>query len=340
MLRWGYISEKDLQNALETQRQTHQRIDQILVEKGVVTRAVVDSEARRQMEQIVFSTLSWPDGSFHFQRDTGPADLDVAVSLSAEMIIEGIRRIPESEQFLELLGDLSAVPTLTRDPMSSVSLRLLRDAVRILSQIDGKTDVASLLKSASSSPTASAKILYSLLFAGIIEMRSRKTKTPSGPPEFRLEPRRPAPHTQDSEYVYDLRNVDDLRKLAAPAPAPISKPVRPTPAASEAFQGTKQLALDTYRQLDWLSHYDLLGVSRKATAKEIEEAFRERSRLFDPSLKAHPELIDCWRQLTVLSKWLRVAYDVLSNSASREAYDRKIDEATPSQPAPEPGKSD
>jgi len=117
LVRWGYISEKDLEDALAAQRQTHERIDRILVGQGRVTRAVVDSEARRQMEQIVFSTLSWPDGAFHFEADTGPVALDVAVSLSQEMIIEGIRRIPESEQFQELLGDPSAVPVLTPEAM-------------------------------------------------------------------------------------------------------------------------------------------------------------------------------------------------------------------------------
>ena len=56
LVRWGYISEKDLREALESQKQTHQRIDSILVEKGLVSRVVVDSEARRQVEQIIFST--------------------------------------------------------------------------------------------------------------------------------------------------------------------------------------------------------------------------------------------------------------------------------------------
>ena len=92
------------------------------------------------------------------------------------------------------------------------------------------------------------------------------------------------------------------------------------------------MVLGMYRQLDWLSHYDLLGISRKATQAEVEEAYRERSRLFDPSLKAHPQLVDCWRELAVLNKWLRVAYGVLSKPESRQTYDRKIDEATPATP--------
>ena len=319
LVRWGYISQAHLDDALETQRQTHQRIDLILIERGLVTRVIIDSEARRQMEQVVFSTLAWPDGAFHFEANTGPVELDVSVSLSQEMIIEGIRRIPESEQFTELLGDLSAVPTLTRDPMSSGAVRMLRDAVGLLSQIDGKTSARQLLESASS--TGTAKILYSLLFAGLIEMKSvqRPTAAPSRP----ITTTTKKPNVLAGSKM-DLRDIEE-RKAAKEADETGSKHKAPT-----ALSRTpRQIVLDTYRQLDWLSHYDLLGVSRKATPSEIEEAYRARARLFDPALKAHPDLVDLWRPLTVLAKWLKVAHGVLSNPDSRAAYDQKISEATP-----------
>lgn len=299
LVRWGYITEKDLEEALTAQRETHERIDRILVEKGVVSRAVVDGEARRQMEQIVFSTLSWPDGAFHFEADTGPIELDVAVSLSQEMIIEGIRRIPESEQFQELLGDPSSIPIVTSDGMSSGSLRLLRDAMSVLGQVDGKRSTRELLQNATTTPSARAKVLYSLLFAGIIEMK----------PD--ADPRPPAAPPVDAPGDDSL----DATMPARPGPS-----LRPT---------SRQIVLDTYRQLDWLSHYDLLGVSQNVEPAEIETAFKERSRLFDPSLKSHPELVDLWRQLTVLAKWLRVAHGVLSNPEVRAAYDKKISEAIP-----------
>lgn len=299
LVRWGYITEKDLESALAAQRETHERLDWILVEKGVVTRAVVDGEARRQMEQIVFSTLSWPDGAFHFEAGTGPLELDVAVSLSQEMIIEGIRRIPESEQFQELLGDPSAIPVVTNDAMSSGSLRLLPEAIGVLSQVDGKRSTRELLQTATTTPSARAKMLYSLLFAGIIEM---KPDTGAGAKA------RPTGSTPSAES----------RDTAMPARS--AAPIQPT---------SRQIVLDTYRQLDWLSHYDLLGVSRNAEPADIEAAYKERSRLFDPSLKSHPELVDLWRQLTLLAKWLRVAHGVLSNPEVREAYDKKINEAIP-----------
>jgi len=323
LVRWGYISQAHLDDALETQRQTHQRIDLILIERGLVTRVIIDSEARRQMEQVVFSTLAWPDGAFHFEANTGPVELDVSVSLSQEMIIEGIRRIPESEQFTELLGDLSAVPTLTRDPMSSGAVRMLRDAVGLLSQIDGKTSARQLLESASS--TGTAKILYSLLFAGLIEMKSVSRPIAASARQTTTTTATMKKMNVLAGSKMDLRDVEERKEAAKDADETGSKHKPP----AVPSRTPRQIVLETYRQLDWLSHYDLLGVSRKATPSEIEEAYRSRARLFDPALKAHPELVDLWRPLTVLAKWLKVAYGVLSNPDSREAYDRKIAEATP-----------
>ncbi|HEX7251297.1 MAG TPA: DUF4388 domain-containing protein [Thermoanaerobaculia bacterium] len=327
LVRWGYISQADLESALAAQRQSRQRIDLILIESGLVTRAVIDSEARRQMEQIVFSTLSWPDGAFHFEANTGPVELDVSVSLSQEMIIEGIRRIPESEQFLDLLGDLSAIPTLTRDPMSSGALRMLRDAVGVLDHIDGKTSARQLLESVSSAGTGTAKILYSLLFAGLIEMHpAPRSTSESGAMKSVLAGSKLDLRDRAERAAATAAVAAAERSGATPAVAPSGES-----AAASAARSSRQLVLDTYRQLDWLSHYDLLGVSRKATYDEIEEAYRARARLFDPTLKAHPELVDLWRPLTVLAKWLKVAHGVLSNPLSRDAYDRKIAEATPAQ---------
>ena len=326
LVRWGYISEKELVETLDVQKKTRQRIDQILVERGLVTRAVVDSEARRQMEQIIFSTLAWPNGAYHFEANTGPAQLDVAVSFSEDVIIEGIRRIPESEQFVDLLGDLKAVPRLTRDPMSSRAFRMLKDAVDVLDHVDGKTSFEELLKHASSnSGSAAAKILYSLMFTGLIE---------AIPEDEKAEEITKAPVQGPADDTFGDQTLPVSRRASRDAKTRI--PEGP-PSSAEMADPNRRLVLDTYRQLDWLSHYDLLGISRRATQAEIEKAYEKRSVLFDPSYKEHPELRDLFRQLSVLARWLKVAYDVLSNSVSRTSYDKKIAES-PSLPEGPPPK--
>ena len=63
-------------------------------------------------------------------------------------------------------------------------------------------------------------------------------------------------------------------------------------------------------------YYELLGVSRKASAKEIRAAFRKLAR------KYHPDLNPGDKSAEEKFKQLQEAYDVLSDSKKRQMYDQ------------------
>src|SRR6266480_803908 len=157
------ITDQDISWALETvARQGRARLGKILVEKGLVSRAVLDAEMRRLVEEIVYSTFEWEDGEYRFQSSTGVLDPDVALSLStAAIIVEGIRRLPEGEVFRERLGEGRRIPILSTDPMSRYQyLPLTPQEAYLLSRIDGTLDLDSLLKIGGSSRGATSKTLY------------------------------------------------------------------------------------------------------------------------------------------------------------------------------------
>src|SRR5215469_4074431 len=63
-------------------------------------------------------------------------------------------------------------------------------------------------------------------------------------------------------------------------------------------------------------YYELLGVSRKATAKDIRSAFRKLARKYHPDLNPGDEAAE------EKFKQLQEAYDVLSDSKKRQIYDQ------------------
>src|SRR5437763_7827900 len=63
-------------------------------------------------------------------------------------------------------------------------------------------------------------------------------------------------------------------------------------------------------------YYELLGVSRKASAKDIRAAFRKLAR------KYHPDLNPGDKAAEEKFKQLQEAYDVLSDSKKRQMYDQ------------------
>jgi curved DNA-binding protein CbpA len=285
--RRGWITDQDLSWALETvAKQGRARLGKILLEKGLVSRQVLDAEMRRLVEEIVFSTFEWGDGEYRFQSSTGVLDPDVALTLStAVVIVEGIRRLPESEMFRERLGDGKLVPVLSSDPMSRYQyLPLSPQEAYILSRIDGRVDLDSLLKIGGTSRAATAKIAYALLSCGIVEWR----KEGSAP--------------QAASGIEAL-NVEVTAQTAERTP------------------GHAELVRNTYRRIDWLSNYELLGVRPEAPIEEIHQAYFERSRLFHPDLRHREDLAHCEKELTTVFERLKAAHEALSDVASRAAYD-------------------
>jgi tetratricopeptide (TPR) repeat protein len=86
----------------------------------------------------------------------------------------------------------------------------------------------------------------------------------------------------------------------------------------------RALVRQVYRRLDWLTHYELLGTTPKASGGEIREAYRLRASLFDPAWRAHPELAECRRELATLSARVRAAFDILSDRQARARYDAQL----------------
>ena len=297
--RRGWITEQDLSWALETvARQGRARLGRILVEKGLVSRAVLDAEMRRLVEEIVFSTFEWEDGEYRFQASTGVLDPDVALTLStAAIIVEGIRRLPENDVFRERLGDGRNIPSLSSDPMSRYQyLPLTPQEAYLLSRIDGTLDVDSLLKIGGPSRGATGKTLYALLSCGIVEWR------------------KDGAIAQQPVGGFERLNIEVASQGA------------PTSAGSDRAPGHAELVRNTYRRIDWLTYYELLGVGPDTSPEQIGQAYFERSRLFHPDLRHREDLTGLEKELTTVFERMKAAYEVLSDPDRRAAYNGTLAE--------------
>jgi tetratricopeptide (TPR) repeat protein len=293
--RRGCITDTDLNWALDTvAKQGRARLGKILVDRGLVSRTVLDAEMRRLVEEIVFSTFAWDSGEYKFQASPGVLDPDVALTLStAAIIVEGIRRLPESEAFRERLGDGHRVAILATDPMSRYQyLPLTPQEAYLLSRIDGILEVDSLLKIAGASRMATAKILYALVSCGIVEWKREGAERPAS-----------------GRGGFHGLNVE----------------VSAQP--SDRSPGHAELVKNTYRRIDWLTHYELLGIPRDAPPEKVAEAYFERSRLFHPDLRHREDLGKFEKELNAVFDRMKIAYATLSDADKRALYDQSLDAA-------------
>jgi molecular chaperone DnaJ len=61
-------------------------------------------------------------------------------------------------------------------------------------------------------------------------------------------------------------------------------------------------------------HYQMLGVTREASADEIKKAYRKLARELHPDVNPDPAVQDKFKEITA-------AYEVLSDSQKRQSYD-------------------
>jgi curved DNA-binding protein CbpA len=292
--RRGRITEEDLSWALgEIARQSGSRLGKTLVSEGLLPKAVIDAEMKRLVEEIVFSAFQWESGEYSFETSTEVLDPDIALSLStAAIIVEGIRRLPETPLFRERLGDGHRVLRLARDPMSRYQyLPLTPQEAYVLSRIDGVLDVDSLLSITGGTKSVASKVVYALLSCGLVEW-----KTDGGPKR----------ETKGTPATLNVEVAD--------------QPIVPSPEHAG-------LVHTTWRRIDWLTYYDLLSIPRAASAEDVRRAYFERSRLFHPDLAHRADLAGLDRELSAVFERLKVAHDTLADPAARAEYDRTLDDA-------------
>ncbi len=202
LLRRGLVSEAAFRAALASDGDRRSRLGKLLVERGLIAQNVLDAEMRRLAEEIVFAAFTWKEGEFRFEDDEGSPNADVWLDHStAALIVEGIRRLPESEEYLERLGDLDRKPTAIGDPASRWGVvKLAPQEGYLFSLCNGRTSFRDVLKLAPSR-AAGAKILHALLACGLIEV-------PDVPPAEEAAETSASPAT-----------------LSPPAPAPREMPI-------------------------------------------------------------------------------------------------------------------
>ncbi|MGH7431245.1 MAG: DUF4388 domain-containing protein [Candidatus Methylomirabilales bacterium] len=88
-----HLTESALMAALELQHLSsdNKRLGAILIEKGIITREVLQEALRSQIEQVVSEFLSWENGFFRFDMIEIAADDGIAIDVSEFLTKSGIQ---------------------------------------------------------------------------------------------------------------------------------------------------------------------------------------------------------------------------------------------------------
>lgn len=174
LVQAGLLKPAQLKQALAAQKKARKeglRIGAVLLEKGFITREVLEEAVREQIQDAAFDFFSWSDGEFSFSAEERPDDQDVLVEMNVEnVIMEGCRRIDEWELIFEHLGSLERIPHLAYNDgvEDRGEVRLTPDEWRVVVHIDGRADINTILRDCGLDRFHGAKVIYSLFSSGLV----------------------------------------------------------------------------------------------------------------------------------------------------------------------------
>jgi tetratricopeptide (TPR) repeat protein len=185
LVRNGLLAEDDLARFLAPgSGGPRLRFGRRLVAEGRLDSGLLAEQLVQLSRHIVLSTFAWEEeGSFELTETDASLDPEVALDLSLPaLLVEGLRALPESEEFVLLLGDLDARPVPQGEsPSQDRHLILLPDEALLLWRCDGTASLLDMLRMGVSR-RLTARALYGFLGAGFIRLE---------PPVRRERPERP-----------------------------------------------------------------------------------------------------------------------------------------------------
>jgi hypothetical protein len=97
LLKTGAVTRAELDAALKTQMETLERLGHILLERTVISREELRKAFEQQLLQIIFRVFRWQDGDYHFSQETSvDYDAELVTPLGSESILmEGARMLDE-----------------------------------------------------------------------------------------------------------------------------------------------------------------------------------------------------------------------------------------------------
>ena len=212
LMRTGFITQDQLNRALEIQKETLQRLGFILTHYGIISADSLREAIQLQIMQVVYRLFRWKDGDYQFSQETTiEYDRDNVVPITAESILmEGARMIDEwpiiekrirsydmvfrkkpTDQEIVVVGaeeadEVDFEPEVAKRRKGSAAatdkIRISGEEKSIYDLVDGSRKVGDIVETARIPEFDTNKALYELLTRDLIEeVRSTSSTTTVAP---------------------------------------------------------------------------------------------------------------------------------------------------------------
>ncbi|HSH00844.1 MAG TPA: DUF4388 domain-containing protein, partial [candidate division Zixibacteria bacterium] len=133
--------------AEQNRRSDNTRLGAILLETGVIDRADIIEVVTEQIEELLYSLLSWQTGSFKFYENQFPTQEEITVRISTEnIILEGLRRLDEMNHLRDTLPSMDSILLIAQSLGGGMTISLNPEEWNLLALIDGRRSIRDIVE--------------------------------------------------------------------------------------------------------------------------------------------------------------------------------------------------
>ncbi|MGC8724317.1 MAG: DUF4388 domain-containing protein [Acidobacteriota bacterium] len=176
LISHGYLSEEQLNLAMDTQIQTGIKLGKILVTVGVLEEEDLKVMLKLKAEENVYDLFLWEEGEFNFEdRDAIDEDIPYAPMDVTSLVMEGIRRKDEWARIRALLPNrwviLSRVPGKEGEAENLAAGALARRALELF---DGQRSLEEVALELHATEFQVAEAAFRLCECGLLTVTGQK----------------------------------------------------------------------------------------------------------------------------------------------------------------------
>jgi hypothetical protein len=171
----GYLTEDQLNKAMETQIQTGIRLGRILMMVGIIEEPDLEAMLRLKAQENIYDLFLWEEGDFWFEDLARIEEGIPIVHLDVmSIVMEGIRRKDEWGRLREAFPNDWAVLTPTGKPFSPDDFPPTSLASRALEVLDGQRSLAEAVLELHTTEFHLAEAAFHLLQRGLVTVSGEK----------------------------------------------------------------------------------------------------------------------------------------------------------------------
>ena len=196
------------------QGKTDKQLGHRLIQSKLVTQNDIIQSIRQHVLDVVYGLFTWGDGTFLFDTGRLPSSSRITIPIDLEMVImEGSRRLKESETLQEELPDLDASLRFVDRPDARLrNVNLTVDEWKIVSFVNPKNTIRQIAKANNLDDFQVRRTVYGMMQAGIVELILPKKEAVAPPPQPARRGRRPEQTVAERKSVVN-RLIDRIRSL-------------------------------------------------------------------------------------------------------------------------------